>query len=69
MLTYKQSNQLEVMGFSNLDFAECVDTRKSASGYIFLFAEGTVSWSSTKQKTVAAFTMGVEYVTYNMAFS
>ena len=33
MLTYKQSDHLEVIGYSDLDYAGCVDTRKSTCGY------------------------------------
>lgn len=36
MLTYKRSNKLEVIGYSNADFASCLDTSKSTSGYAFM---------------------------------
>jgi hypothetical protein len=32
-----------VVGYSNLDFAGCVDTRKSTSWFIFLLAKEIVS--------------------------
>jgi len=32
MLTYKKSENLEVVGYSDADFAGCVDTKKSTSG-------------------------------------
>ncbi|KAA0036645.1 Retrovirus-related Pol polyprotein from transposon TNT 1-94 [Cucumis melo var. makuwa] len=44
MLTYKRSDHLEVIGYSDSDFAGCVDTRKSTFGYLFLLAEGAISW-------------------------
>ena len=31
MLTYKKSDNLEVVGYSDADFARCVDTKKSTS--------------------------------------
>lgn len=40
MLIYKKFNHLEVIGYSNLDFARCLDTRKSTSAYIFLLSDG-----------------------------
>ncbi|KAL4383566.1 hypothetical protein GQ457_15G010160 [Hibiscus cannabinus] len=43
MLTYKRSDHLEVIGYSDSDFAGCVDSRKSTSGYIFMFASGAIS--------------------------
>lgn len=69
MLTYRRSDHLEIVGFSDSDFAGCIDTRKSTSGYVFLLAGGAISWSSTKQKTVAAFTMEAEYIACYMASS
>jgi hypothetical protein len=38
MLTYKRSQKLEIVGYSDPDFAGCVDSRKSTSGYIFTLA-------------------------------
>jgi len=34
MLTYKRSDILEVVGYSDSDFAWCLDTRKSTSRYV-----------------------------------
>ncbi|XP_050941537.1 secreted RxLR effector protein 161-like [Cucumis melo] len=48
MLTYKRSDHLEVIGYSDSDFARCVDTRKSTFGYLFLLDEGAISWKSEK---------------------
>ena len=42
MLTYKRSDHLKVIGYSDSDFAGCVDTRKSTFGYLFLLAEGAI---------------------------
>jgi len=33
-LTYKYSNDLEVKGYADLDFAKCMDSRKFTLGYI-----------------------------------
>ena len=62
MLTYRRSDHLEVIEYSDSDFAGCVDTRKSTLGYVFLLAGGAVSWKSAKQSVVAASTMEVEFV-------
>ena len=43
MLTYLCTNTLEVVGFSDFDYAGCVDDKKFISGYIFMMAEGAVS--------------------------
>ncbi|KAL4376734.1 hypothetical protein GQ457_02G021410 [Hibiscus cannabinus] len=62
MLTYKRSDHLEVIGYSDSDFAGCVDSRKSTSGYIFMFASGAISWRSVKQTLTATSTMEAEFV-------
>ena len=62
MLTYKRSDNLEVVGYSDSDFAGCVDSRKSTSGYVFMLAEGAISWRSAKQTLVATSTMEAEFV-------
>ena len=62
MLTYRRSSHLEIMGYSNSDFAGCLDSRRSTSGYIFMLAGGTVSWKSVKQTLIASSTMEVEFI-------
>ncbi|XP_052487949.1 secreted RxLR effector protein 161-like [Gossypium raimondii] len=62
MLTYKRSNLLEVVGYSDSDFARYQDSRKSASSYIYLLAGGVISWKSVKQTLVASSTMAAEFV-------
>ena len=62
MLTYKRSDHLEVIGYSDSDFAGCVDSRKSTFGYLFLLAGGAISWKSAKQTVIAASTMEAEFV-------
>ncbi|KAL0286312.1 UNVERIFIED_CONTAM: Retrovirus-related Pol polyprotein from transposon TNT 1-94 [Sesamum angustifolium] len=61
-LIYKHTENLEVVGYSDSDFAGCLDTRKSTSGYIFLLANGAISWKSTKQTITASSTMEAEFV-------
>jgi hypothetical protein len=44
MLTYKKSDApLEIVDYSDSDFAGCLDTEKSTSGYIFILTNGTIS--------------------------
>ncbi|XP_044510120.1 probable LRR receptor-like serine/threonine-protein kinase At3g47570 [Mangifera indica] len=54
-----QSNP-EVVGYSDSDFAGCIDSRKSTSAYIFLFAGRAISWRSAKQSLIATSTMEAE---------
>jgi len=62
MLMYKRTDNLDVIGYSDSDFASCIDSRKSTSGYIFLMAGGAVSWRSAKQTLTATSTMEAEFV-------
>ena len=36
MLTYKRTNNLDIMGYSDFDYAGCKDTKRSTSGYVFM---------------------------------
>ena len=62
MLTYKRTDNLEIIGYSDSDYAGCKDTRKSTSGYIFMLSNGLISWKSHKQSLIASSTMEIEYV-------
>ena len=46
MLTYQLTNILDVVGFCDVDFAGCIDDKKSTTSYIFMMAGGVVSWKS-----------------------
>ncbi|XP_068638422.1 secreted RxLR effector protein 161-like [Aristolochia californica] len=43
MLMYRRMDNLEVIGYLDSDFAGCIDSCKSTSGYIFLMASGAIS--------------------------
>ena len=38
MLTYRISDRLEIIGYSDSGYVGCQDSRKSTSGYIYMFA-------------------------------
>jgi len=42
-LTFKHIDSLEAFRYEDLDFAGCVDSIKSTSGYIFLLAGSAIS--------------------------
>ncbi|RVW18958.1 Retrovirus-related Pol polyprotein from transposon TNT 1-94 [Vitis vinifera] len=46
MLTYKRSEQLEVVGYSDSDYGGCLDSLKSTSGFVFMLENGAISWKS-----------------------
>jgi len=43
MLTYWRSSHLEVIGYTDSDFAGCIDTRKSTFGFMYLLVRGAIS--------------------------
>ena len=63
-LTYGRSDHLDVVGCSGSDFIDCLDSRKSTSGYVFLLTGRAISWRSAKQTLVAPSTIEVEFVSY-----
>ena len=48
-------------GYSDADFANNVDDRRSITGYLFVFAGAPLSWNSMTQHTQALSTMEAEY--------
>ena len=62
MLTYRRTSNLEVVGYSYSDYAGCKDTRKSTFFYLFLLADGAISWKSGKQSVIATSTMEAEFI-------
>ena len=62
MLMYRQTENLDLVGYYDADFPSCVDSRKSTSGYIFIMAGGAISWRSVKQTLIANSTKEAEFV-------
>jgi hypothetical protein len=63
MLTYKKSDApFEIVGYSDSDFASCLDNEKSISGYIFTLVNGAMLWKSSKQIITTSSTMYTEFV-------
>ncbi|XP_073067254.1 secreted RxLR effector protein 161-like [Primulina eburnea] len=61
MLMFRRTENLEVIGYSDSDYAGCIDSRKSTSGYIFMLVGGAVPWRSAKQTLTATSTMEDEF--------
>lgn len=62
MLVYRKSDDIQIVGYSDSDFAGCPDDRKSTSGHIFMLAGGVVSWKSVKKTLTTSSTMYAEFV-------
>jgi hypothetical protein len=67
MLTYKRSDNLEIVGYSDSNFVGCLDTDRSTPGYVFKLTGVAISCSSAKQTVVTSSTMYAEFVAcYNV---
>ena len=66
-LFYPSSEQLYLEGFADADFATCLDTRRSISGYIFRLGRATISSRSRKQVIVTTSTTESEYIALSLA--
>jgi len=65
-LEYKKPDS-SLIGYCDADWAGNIDDRRSTTGYVFLIAGGSVSWSSKKQPTVALSTTEAEYMALTQA--
>ena len=50
-----------MIGFTDSDWAGDSTDRKSTLGYVFMLAEGPISWSSKKQSAIALSSTEAEY--------
>jgi hypothetical protein len=62
MLTYKKTDNLEVIGYLDSDFVGCVDSQKLTSGYVFTLVNGAISWKSSKQRLTTSSTMYTKFI-------
>jgi hypothetical protein len=61
-LVRPEESKLDVIGFSDANFAGDIDARKSTTWVIFFLANSPITWKSTKQKVVAQSSCESEYI-------
>jgi hypothetical protein len=57
-----KDNGADLIGWTDSDWAQDPESRRSISGYVFDVAGGSVSWASKRQPTVALSTTEAEYM-------
>ena len=58
---YKAKFDLDLIGFIDSDWAGDNTDQKSTSGYLFMLADGPISWSSKKQSSIEISSTEAEY--------
>lgn len=61
-LCYRKETNIDFLAYSDADWANDVNERKSTTGYVTLFQGGAISWSSKRQPTVALSSTEAEYM-------
>ncbi|GJS24883.1 hypothetical protein Tco_0453515 [Tanacetum coccineum] len=61
-LWYSKDTNMSLTAYSDVDHAECQDTRRSTSGSAQFLGDKLVSWSSKKQKSTAISSIEAEYI-------
>jgi hypothetical protein len=54
---------VELLAYTNNDYAGDLEDRKSTSGFLFVLSSGAVSWSLKKQPVVTLSTTEAEFIT------
>ena len=66
-ILFRSNGPRKLEAFSDADYAQDVETRRSTSGAICKFADGAVTWLSQKQKCIALSTTEAEIIAANEA--
>jgi len=67
-LCFSINENIRLLGFSDVDWANCLMNRRSTTGFCFLYNRNLISWNSTLQHTVALSTCEAEYMALKETF-
>jgi hypothetical protein len=60
--TRREDEGLKLVGYSDVDMAGDIDTRRSTSGVIFFLGGNPITWQAAKQRVVALSSCEAEYI-------
>lgn len=52
-LSFSRESPIQILGFSDADWATCIDSSKSITWYCFFLGSSLISWKAKKQNTVS----------------
>jgi hypothetical protein len=62
VIKFGPNEPLGLLGYTDSDYAGCLDSRKSTFGYFFRFGYGAILWRSKLQDCTATSTTEAEYI-------
>ena len=61
-LIYRKTNNFNLTGYTDSDYAGDIEERKSTSGHVYKVGECLISWNSNRQQIVSLSSTEAEYI-------